>query len=141
MGGSVNRRGGFAGYHFHLMRGGFRVGRSMEACFGASAQLLQERHDESQTNAREVTSGDAKARKLLTRRRTTRSNPGSFRNWRLPGVERGGKRKFGRESGTGERDRLRRMTTPLEIRPAKNRRWEQLEFLRRGEEMKRRKRR
>jgi hypothetical protein len=104
----------------------------MKACFGASAQLLQERHDETRTNAREVTSGDAKARKLLTRRRTTRSNRAASGNWRLPGVERGGKRHFGRASGTGERDRLRRVTTPLEIRPAKNRRWEQLELIRRG---------
>jgi hypothetical protein len=49
-------------------------------------------------------------------------------------VERGGKWKFGRASGTGERDRLRRVTTPLEISPRKNRRWEQLELIRRGKE-------
>lgn len=93
MRGTVNRRGGFPGYDFHLMRGGFRLGgSSMKACFGASAQLLQERHDETRTNAREVTSGDAKARKLLTRRRTTKSNRaasviGGYLVWR--GVGRG----------------------------------------------------
>lgn len=46
---------------------------------------------------------------------------GSFRNWKLTGC--GGGRKFGKASGTGERDRLRRVTTPLEISPRKNRRW------------------
>lgn len=59
----------------------------------------------------------AKARSFSPGEEPARS-PGSFRNWRLTVV--GGRAKFGRASGTGERDRLRRVTTPLEIRPARN---------------------
>lgn len=61
----------------------------------------------------------AKARSFSPGEEPARS-PGSFRNWRLTVV--GGRAKFGRASGTGERDRLRRIDNAAGDSPARNRR-------------------